>query len=437
MPCRSAGANPKEGNGVEKPSLRLGWIVTLVFVFTVCVYIFTLVDNGRAFLSGRQTEASAAPLPTQRLDTDRPLGTAPIATTLVRAERSWITETLAVTGTLVAREEVVVGAEVDGLRIVEILVDLGDRVEQGQVLARLDGALLRTQLAQSTSTIAKAEASIAQVKASIAETQASEALAADALKRAQTLGATGTASPVQLVARETEAKVAAARATAARENLRIAEAEETLAEAQRSEIELKIARTELKAPTAGTVSQRSARLGAVAGTVGEPLFRLVRNSEIEFDAEVPEAALPRIEPGQNVEVLLSGAGESTSGYVRLVDPSVDKMSRLGRVAITLSPHPAMRPGVFAHGNIALGRRQAVTVPLSAVRFGKDGAYVHLATNNVVEMRSVKTGFKRGSRVEIVSGLMEGQEIVSRAAPFIGPGERITPVRNDATAAAGG
>jgi HlyD family secretion protein len=53
------------------------------------------------------------------------------------------------------------------------------------------------------------------------------------------------------------------------------------------------------------------------------------------------------------------------------------------------------------------------------------------------MRSVKIGFKRGSRVEIVSGLMEGQEIVVRAAPFIGPGERITPVRNDATAAAGG
>jgi HlyD family secretion protein len=365
------------------------------------------------------------------------LGAAPIATTLARAERHSITETLAVTGSLVAREEIVVGAEVDGLRIIELLADVGDRVEQGQVLARLDGAMLRTQLAQSTSMIAIAEASIAQMKASMAEMQANEAEAADALKRAQALGATGTASPVQLLARETQAKVAAARAAAAEENLRMAKAQEAFAEAQRSEIELKIARTELKAPAAGIISHRAGRLGAVAGTAGEPLFRLVGNGEIEFDAEVPETVVPQIEPGQNVEVWLSGVSEAISGHVRLVDPTVDKMSRLGRVAVALPRHPAMRVGIFARGNITLGRRQAVTVPLSAVLFGKDGAYVQLATNNVVEIRNVETGFKRGTRVEIVNGLIEGQEVVVRAAAFARPGERIMPVRNDATAAGGG
>jgi HlyD family secretion protein len=403
-----------------------------MLVVTACVYIFAVIGAER-----RQIEAVATQLPDPRRDTDGPLGAAPIATTLARAERHSITETLAVTGSLHAREEIVVGAEVDGLRIVEILADVGDRVEQGQVLARLDGTMLRIQLAQNTSTIAKAEASIAQVKASIAEAQAAEAEAADALKRTQTLGATGTTSPVQLLARETQAKVTAARTTAAEENLRIAKAEEALAEAQRSEIDLKIARTELKAPAAGTISQRAARLGAVAGIVSEPLFRLVRNSEIEFDAEVPETVLPQIEPGQEVEVWLSGVSEAIGGHVRLVDPTVDKTSRLGRVAVALSRHPAMRAGIFARGNITLGRRQAVTVPLSAVVFGKDGAYVQLATNNVVELRNVETGFKRGSRVEIVNGLIEGQEVVVRAAAFTRPGERIMPVRNDAKAAAGG
>ncbi len=147
--------------------------------------------------------------------------------------------------------------------------------------------------------------------------------------------------------------------------------------------------------------------------------------------------LPQIEPGQNVEVWLSGVSKAIGGYVRLVDPTVDKISRLGRVAVTLSRHPAMRAGIFARGNITLGRRQAVTVPLSAVLFGKDGAYVQLATNNVVEIRNVETGFKRGSRVEIVNGLIEGQEVVARAAAFARPGERIMPVRNDAKAAGGG
>jgi HlyD family secretion protein len=404
-----------------------------MLVVTVCVYIFAVIGAERRQIEAAATQLSADP----RWNTDGPLGGAPIATTLARAERHSITETVAVTGSLVAREEIVVGAEVDGLRIVEFLADVGDRVEQGQVLARLDGTMLRTQLAQNTATIAKAEASIAQARASIAETQAAEVEAADALKRTQTLGATGTASPVQLLARETQAKAAAARATAAEANLRITEAEQALAEAQRSEIDLKLARTELKAPAAGTISRRAARLGAIAGMVGEPLFQLVRNGEIEFDAEVPETVLPQIEPGQDVEVWLSGVSEAIGGYVRLVDPTVDKTSRLGRVAVALSRHPAMRAGIFARGSITLGRRQAVTVPLSAVLFGKEGTYVQLATNNVVEIRNVETGLKRGTRVEIVNGLIEGQEVVVRAAAFARPGERIMPVRNDTRAAGGG
>ncbi|MDU0956212.1 MAG: efflux RND transporter periplasmic adaptor subunit, partial [Bradyrhizobium sp.] len=384
---------------------------------TVCVAMFAVSGARR-----QQVEAAAAQISDPRRDAGERSGAAPIATTLARAERHSITETLAVTGSLVAREENVVGAEVDGLRIVELLADVGDRVEAGQVLARLDGTMLRTQLAQNTAMIAIAQASVAQMQASMAEMQANEAEAADALNRTLTLNSTGTISPAQLLARETQAKVAAAKSTAAAENLRMAKAEEAFAEAQRGEIELKIARTELKAPTAGIISHRAARLGAVTGTAGEPLFRLIRNGQIEFDAEVPETVLPQIEPAQDVEVWLPGVSQSIRGHVRLVDPIVDKASRLGRVAVALSPHAAMRAGVFARGSITLGKRQAVTVPLSAVSFSKNGSYVQLATNNVVELRNVQTGLARGTRVEIVSGLIEGQEVVVRAAAFVRPVE---------------
>ncbi|WP_456775701.1 efflux RND transporter periplasmic adaptor subunit [Bradyrhizobium sp. USDA 4369] len=393
---------------------------------TVCVAIFAVIGAGR-----QQVEAVATQISDPRHGAAERPGAAPIATTLARAERHSITETLAVTGSLVAREENVVGAEVDGLRIIELLADVGDRVEAGQVLARLDGTMLRTQLAQNTAMIAIAQASVAQMQASMAEMQANEAEAADALNRTLTLNSTGTISPAQLLTRETQAKVAAAKSTAAAENLRMAKAEEAFAEAQRGEIELKIARTELKAPAAGIISHRAARLGAVTGTAGEPLFRLIRNGQIEFDAEVPETVLPQIEPGQDVEVWLPGVSQSISGQVRLVDPTVDKASRLGRVAVALSPHAAMRAGVFARGSITLGKRQAVTVPLSAVSFSKNGSYVQLATNDVVELRNVQTGLQRGTSVEIVSGLMEGQEVVVRAAAFVRPGDRILPVRSDA------
>ena len=422
-------SDPKEGRRVKRPLSRFAWIAFPMLAVTVCAAMFAVSGARR-----QQVEAAATQISDPRRDAGERSGAAPIATTLARAERQSITETLAVTGSLVAREENVVGAEVDGLRIVELLADVGDRVEAGQVLARLDGTMLRTRLAQNTAMIAIAQASVAQMQASMAEMQANEAEAADALNRTLTLNSTGTISPAQLLARETQAKVAAAKSTAAAENLRMAKAEEAFAEAQRGEIELKIARTELKAPTAGIISHRAARLGAVTGTAGEPLFRLIRNGQIEFDAEVPETVLPQIEPAQDVEVWLPGVSQSIRGRVRLVDPTVDKASRLGRVAVALSPHAAMRAGVFARGSITLGKRQAVTVPLSAVSFSKNGSYVQLATNNVVELRNVQTGLARGTRVEIVSGLIEGQEVVVRAAAFVRPGDRILPVRSDAGSA---
>src|SRR6202043_1352415 len=128
-------------------------------------------------------------------------------------------------------------------------------------------------------------------------------------------------------ARETQAKVAAAKATSAEENLRIAEAQQALAEAQRSEINLKIARTELKAPAAGTISHRAARLGAVVSLAGEPLFRLVRNSEIEFDAEVPKTFPPEALPGKTVEFRRAGGGGPRGALVRVATPTVKKISR--------------------------------------------------------------------------------------------------------------
>ncbi|MDU6671523.1 MAG: biotin/lipoyl-binding protein, partial [Bradyrhizobium sp.] len=174
---------------MKRPLSRFAWIAFPMLAVTVCVAMFAVSGARR-----QQVEAAAAQISDPRRDAGERSGAAPIATTLARAERHSITETLAVTGSLVAREENVVGAEVDGLRIVELLADVGDRVEAGQVLARLDGTMLRTQLAQNTAMIAIAQASVAQMQASMAEMQANEAEAADALNRTLTLNSTGTIS---------------------------------------------------------------------------------------------------------------------------------------------------------------------------------------------------------------------------------------------------
>src|SRR3981189_1304616 len=131
-------ADPQEGDGVKKPLLRLAWIALLMFVVTFCVYSFAGIGAQR-----RQIEAVATQLAAPERDGGGPISAAPVATTLARAERHSITETLAVTGSLAAREEIVVGAEGDGLRLVELLADVGDRGQQAQGLSSLDGPILR------------------------------------------------------------------------------------------------------------------------------------------------------------------------------------------------------------------------------------------------------------------------------------------------------
>jgi len=392
-------------------SRRLGLLALAVVGLSVVASGWRILASDRVAQPG-EPGAPAAPAP---------------VTTVARAELHEVIETLAVTGTLAAREEVLVGAEVDGLRIVTIEADVGDRVAAGQVLARLDHAQLDTQLAQSEANIAKAEAAAQQAQASIDEAQASAIQSQASLERTQALRANGNASAEQLLARQTEVKVAAARIASAQETARSALADKALAEAQRDDVALRIARSEIKAPVAGVVSERQARIGAVVGMSSAPLFRLIRDGEVEFVAEVTETGMPRVAIGQPVELQLTGFDRPVRGTVRLVDPTVDATSRLGRVAVTLPAEPGLRPGVFAQGAIETGRRPALTVPLSAVFFSADGAYVQAVRDAVVERRPVETGFVGDGRVEIRRGLAEGEAVVLKAGSFLRSGDRIAPV----------
>ncbi|MFL1876289.1 efflux RND transporter periplasmic adaptor subunit, partial [Hansschlegelia beijingensis] len=276
---------------------------------------------------------------------------APPSITVAKATLREIAQNIVVTGTLVARDEIMVGAQIDGLRLVSYLVDIGDHVEQGQVLARLDRDMLETQLAQNASQLARAEAAIAQVRAAIAEAEASRVDAEAALKRAETLKLSGNVTQELLQTRRTAMRVAEARLRAQNENLRVAESEKTLAEAQGREIEIRLARTEVRAPASGVVSDRTARVGQTVGLAGEPLFRLVRDGEVELEAEVTETRLHSVEAGQTARIEVAGFAEPIEGKVRLVAPTVDAATRLGRVKVALPTDRNLRPGLFARGAI--------------------------------------------------------------------------------------
>ena len=349
------------------------------------------------------------------------------AVSVVPAVSREIVERSVVTGTLVPRDEILVSPEIEGLRITELLVEEGDTVQKGQVLARLSLEMIETQEAANAAATAKAQGAIVQAKSQILQAEAAELEAAQALERTKTLSRSGIASTVTLEQRISAAQGAEGRLAASRAGLELAQADLATAKAQGKEIALRRARTEIRAPAAGIIHRRTARVGAMVSAVGEPLFRMIARGEIELEGEVPETALPRIVRGNPAELQVDET-RVLKGRVRRVYPEVDRMTRLGKVRITLDPDPSLHVGAFARGNVEVARRTGAAVPLSAVLYAADGtASVLVVIDGKVEARKVVTGLSAEGFTELRLGVAAGEFVVSRAGSFLRDGDRVRPV----------
>jgi HlyD family secretion protein len=368
----------------------------------------------------------AAPMALAQEPPQTPQVRAPAIST-VEAREGEIATTATVTGTLVAREEVIVGVDVEGFRIVEVLAEVGDTVKAGQVLARLDAATIDILLAQNTSQLARAEAGIAQARASIAQAEAAKLEADSALERAQSLTGSGVTAQQTLDQRIAAASSAEAQLNSARQGLELAIADKALVEAQRREIDLNMTKTEIKAPTDGLVLSRSARIGAVASPSAEPLFRLAEDSDVELSADVTETSLASLSTGMVVHVTPAGFSQPVEGEVRLISPQIDAASRLGEMRVSLDDNPALRPGAFARGVVEVASSNGVIIPLSALVVIDGKATVQAVVDGRIETRTVTTGLRTADRVEVLTGLEAGDVIVRRAGSFVRDGDAVTAV----------
>jgi RND family efflux transporter MFP subunit len=346
--------------------------------------------------------------------------------TVARVVPADFTETVIATGSLVAREEILVGPEVEGLRITEVLADEGMRVKKGDVLARLVADTLDAQVAQNDAALARTAAAIAQAKSAIVQAEARLVEANNAFERAKPLRAAGHMAESAYDQREQAARTAEAQLVAARDGLKVAEAEKAQVEAQRRELMWRRGRTEVLAPADGVVSRRVARIGGYAAGAADPMFRIVANGEVELDAEVTETRIGAIRVGQRARVDVAGVGEFT-GTVRLVSPEVDKATRLGRVRIFLGDNQALRIGAFARSSIETAAGRGLAVPASAVLYSPEGTLVQVVRDSRVASQRVKTGLAAGVLVEVREGLAEGDLVVARSGTFLREGDAVRPV----------
>lgn len=363
------------------------------------------------------------------------VATKPPAVTVAVAGRDTIVETVDVTGTLVARDEVLVNPQIDGLAITEIDTEEGDHVTRGQILARLSRDALDASLAQNAAQVARAEAAVVQAQGSIAEAQAVRAQADAAFSRTRALVETGTASRDTFDQRQATALTGQARLASADAARTVAEADLALARAQLRETAVKVARTEIRSPVAGIVSRRTARLGAVVGMSGEPLFRVIGDGAVELAADVPEAQLVRLRPNQPVVLHVAGDDAPHPGHVRLVAPEVSNTTRLGRVRIAFDGGFSPTIGGFGRATVEVARHTGVVVPLSAVLFRAEGARAQVVVDGVVHTRPVTVGLRADRRAEIVDGVATGDRLVAVSGTFVRDGDRVTPIDPSTPAAA--
>jgi RND family efflux transporter MFP subunit len=357
--------------------LRRGPLAAVVFVSLAMA----------AALMGCSGKAAPAPV-------DLPL------VTVVVPGRSEVTNTIAFTGTINARDETAIGVEGEGARIATVLVEAGDRVRRGQLLARLDNSVAQPQLRS--------------IEAALEEAKASAELAAAEARRAQNVAASGALS-AQEIERRRSAAVSA-------------EAKVRVAAAQLAESRARLARNEIRAPTDGIILTRDAEVGQLATAASGALFRLGRGGAIEMRGVVAEQDLPALAPGQSAAVRITGVERAFEGKLRLIGAIIDPQTRLGTVRIDLPSDPLLRPGAFARAEVFVSRDQRPVLPQTALLADERGNYVLVVgAGEKVERRDVRTAGTRNDGVVVASGLTGSERVVTTAGAFLREGEQVRPI----------
>lgn len=390
----------------QGPQARKSKPIRRLFIWGVAILVFTGVaiwlmpsqpDEGRAATGGMEAGSGR-----QRVS-------------IVTAVPYAFNASQDVSGLLAARNDIAVGTAISGQRIIEVLVDVGDSVVAGQLLARLENRSLAAQVRQ-------AEAAVSGARATLAGAEAADTEARISFRRAESLSGASVISREQLGQRGAMAATAKAQVESAR-------AELAGTQAQLTQIRLEQERTQIRAPKAGVITQRYARIGAMPDAA-EPLFHLLQDGELELLAEVPESLIPSLRRGQSVTITVNGVNRIVGGHVRVVEPTVNPQSRLGIIRITVPFHADLRAGAFARGKIDLGaRRFAVSVPEIALRHRREAVaeVVLVDGSSKVASRTVRLGRVQDGMIEITEGLQTNERIVESASAFLRDGDPVDGV----------
>lgn len=370
-----------EGEGDGQRSSRRIWVIgAAVLAVLAAAWFLMHRGDGTAAADAQESQAQVV--------------------TVVVPGTTTIAGTITASGTIAARREMPVGVAGEGGQIVQVLVDAGDWVRAGQVLAVIDRSVQGQQIASQAANVevAAADARLAQAN----------------LDRA-----------LKLVERGFISKADIDRLTATRD---AANARVRVARASLGELGARAARLNIVAPAAGLVLTRAAEPGQIVTPGSGVLFSMARDGQMEMQARLSESDLARLAVGASAEVTPVGTDRKFSGQVWQLSPTIDQTSREGIARIALSYDKALRPGGFATATLVSGTTNAPLLPESAILSDDKGAYVFVIDqDDKAVRRPVKTGQVSAKGIAVVEGLSGRERVVLRAGGFLNPGDKVRPV----------
>jgi len=293
-----------------------------------------------------------------------------------------------------------VGVAGEGGMITRVLVEPGQWVNAGQVLATVDRSV-QTQTAAS-------------LAAQVAVARSDQTIAQAELDRAQQLVDRGFISKADLQRKAATRDAAAARVQVAAATLREATARN--------------GRLDIRAPAAGLVLTRGVEPGQIVSSGSGVLFRMAQGGQIEMRAQLAEADLASLHAGARAQVTPVGSDRTFAGEVWQVSPIIDATTRQGIARIALRYDPALRPGGFASATIVGGAAVAPLLPDAALQSDDKGSFVYIVgKDDKVERRNIKIGQVSDAGVTVVSGLDGTERVVRSAGGFLAPGQKVKPV----------
>ena len=355
---------------------------------------------------------------------------------VARVERHNVGSTLAIAGEFKAFQDVDVHAKVAGY-IRKIYVDVGDRVKEGQTIAVLEVPELAAQLTGTEASVRAAQEQIRKAEGDVQRAKSAHAAAHSAYVRLKQAADSRAGLVAQQEVDDTQAKdlETEAQTDSAEAELAAAKQQWEVAQANQKQYTALSSYTRIVAPFAGVITNRYADTGALiaAGTSSStqaiPVVRLAQTSKLRLVLPIPESAAAQIHLGDPVKVQVQALNQEIEGKVSRFADSLDRATRTMETEIDFDNRAGqLIPGMYTETRLSLReKKNALTIPLEAFsRNGDEATVLAVNADNVVEERKVWLGVEDSTRIEVLSGLSDGERVIIGNRSEYHNGEKIQP-----------